>query len=92
VTDLHFGQLTLGIEGTRGQEHRIGPIAHRAATLFATRLGESVCASRDALPSQNIDAVSASAPALDLRRFTDEQAAGEIAASWLGAVAARLRL
>jgi hypothetical protein len=86
--DVKVECLSLVIENGAGYEHRIGPIAARAAQLFGQWIDTPAQPSQEertrrtacgAIPSQ-----------LDLARSTDEEAARQIARAWLDAVALQL--
>lgn len=89
--DLTIGELALQLQAIEGHEHRIRPIAARAAAIFAERL-EGFCAEAPGLSvSRNVSSVSASPVGVNLNTMTDEQAAGSIAGAWMEAVALKLR-
>jgi hypothetical protein len=87
--DLRIESLRVEITDAAGHEHRIPPIARRAAELLAERL-EQQRDSDAGRASTEIESVSARALSLDLGTTTDEQAANDIAAAWLDALAVHL--
>jgi len=88
---IEIGSLHLSIQNAHGHEHRIGPIAGRAASIFASRL-ESYLAKSGATQSKSIDAVSLTAPVpMNLHLMGDEHAAQEVASAWFEAVKLRLK-
>jgi hypothetical protein len=90
MVDLTIDLLRLKLENADGHEHRVGPIAERAAALFAEKaaLSLKLQASRSAvlesLASQPID--------LDLNGTSNEQAASVIAEAWFQALTLRLKI
>lgn len=83
MLDVKIDCLRIDMESAPGHEHRIRPIAARAAQVFAERLSEyagSCC----------LEALHAAPVSLDLSSTTDEHAAHTIAAAWLEAVALKL--
>jgi hypothetical protein len=90
VNELTIDLLRLNLENGDGHEHRVGPIAERAAALFAEKaaLSLKLQASRSAvfesLANEPID--------LDLNVTSNEQAAGAIADAWLQALTLRLKI
>ena len=87
---MKIGQLHLEFQGAEGHEHRIRPIAARAAAIFAARLDEFVTGAPHAGGSRKLGTVKAAPVSVDLRAMTDEDAAGRIASAWLEAVALKL--
>ena len=89
--DLNIGSLVLTVSKAEGHEHRIRPIAARAAAILAERL-EGFCAEAPGLSgSRNVIGVSASPVHVDFATMTDADAAASIAHAWLEAVALKLR-
>ena len=88
--NLDISVLKLHIENAYGQEHRIQPIALRAATILSERL-EQQCGDGTRL-SVSQDTVCAPSLLLDLGRTSDEQGAQAIAAAWLEALAVHLEV
>lgn len=82
--DFEIDRLRLDVSNAAGQEHRLGPIAGRAAALFAARLdgGWSDGAGRQTAPSAKVN----------LQSMSDEEAAQAIADEWLRAMALKLVL
>ena len=90
MQDLNVDRLGLSFSNVQGHEHRIRPIAARAAAIFAERV-EVYCGNAGPLPAaRNVGSVSAAPLNLNLRTMTDEQAAQSIATAWLEALALRL--
>jgi hypothetical protein len=90
--NLNIGTLNLTMQNAQGHEHRITPIAERAASIFATRLQKS--AAMNGLGARSltpIDSLLAAPVNLNLRTMSNEQAASTIAAAWLDSVAQRLK-
>ena len=90
--ELRIECLRLEIADATGHEHRIQPIAQRAAKLLTEWLEQQQAASGGGRASAEIESVSAPAMSLDLSRTSDEQAANDIAAAWLDAVAVHLEI
>jgi hypothetical protein len=88
--ELRIELLNLDISDAAGHEHRIQPIAQRTADVLASLLEEQ--ASGAGRESAEIESVSAPAVSLDLGRTTDQQAANEIAAACLDALAVLLEI
>jgi hypothetical protein len=87
MLDLQIDRLQVEINNAAGHEHRIRPVAERAVSLFAARLEERCENVPDAVAHVNAAPVN-----VDWNHMTDEQVAGAIAETWLGAVSARLKL
>jgi hypothetical protein len=88
--DLDVSRLALALQNCTGHEHRIQPIAVRAATILSERLSKLYPA--DPTPrTRNIDVVRAPSLSLDLRNTTNEQAAAQIADAWFDALALHLQ-
>ncbi len=86
--DLQIDRLQLNITNAAGHEHRLQPIARRAAALLAAGLDER----RWSGSGRSIDHLNAPAVSLDLNRMSDAEAAQAIADAWLEALALKLRL
>jgi hypothetical protein len=83
----------MNVQNATGSEHRLTPIAHRAASIFAARLHQQAKGSGSrAFAPAVIDSVIAAPIHCDLRAMSNEQAADAIASTWLNAVAQRLKL
>jgi hypothetical protein len=81
--DLNVSRLALTVENSAGHEHRIRPIAARAAEIFSERIS-GLCPSVDpASRTGHLDALIAPGLSLDLARSSDEQVAKQIAGAWL---------
>jgi hypothetical protein len=90
MLDLSIDSLALKVTNATGHEHRIRPIAQRAAAIFAERV-EVYCGEQaSVLGSKNVRDVSAAPVNVDLYTMTDEHAAQTIARSWLEALAIKL--
>lgn len=90
LLNLNIDSLALHITNVGGHEHRVRPIAARAAAIFAEKV-PTYCRD-EGLTSQakNLGKVSASPVGIDLSTMTDEHAAQSIAFSWLDALKLRL--
>jgi hypothetical protein len=91
VHDLKVGLLALHIENVAGHEHRIRPIAARAAALFGDGMQDSCADAKGLSLSENLGFLNASPVNVDLSTMTDEHAAASIARAWLQAVMLKLR-
>ena len=89
MLDLKIDRLQLEINNAAGHEHRIGPIAQRAAALLAEHIDIQYREGRARLEG-NIVGVTAQPVNVDLNRTSDEQAARTVADAWLDALAMRL--
>jgi len=90
MLDLNIDSLALSITNAEGHEHRIRPIAARAAAIFAERV-EVYCEQNGGVSgSKAVNGVSAAPVSVDLRAMTDEHAAQNIARSWLQALTLKL--
>jgi hypothetical protein len=89
--DLNVSRLALAFQNCTGHEHRIQPIAVRAATILSERLSELYPAADPTPRTRHIDVVSAPTLSLDLRNTSDEQAATQIAGAWFEALALHLQ-
>lgn len=89
--DFNIDRLRLEIGNAAGHEHRIQPIALRAAEVLAARLQQQY-AGDGRTPSAKLDTVSAPSVNLDLSRTSDEQAANKIVRAWLAALALHLEV
>jgi hypothetical protein len=74
------------MDNAAGHEHRIQPIAARAAVIFAARLHERWADDGGHPASGSLDSLSATPLNLNLNDISDEQAAYEIATAWLEAL------
>jgi hypothetical protein len=92
MLDFQISRLALAFENSSGHEHRIQPIALRAATILGERLSERYRTTDRAPRTLHVDAMSAPALSLDLNNTSDEQAAGQIADAWLEALALHLKV
>jgi hypothetical protein len=86
--DIDIELLQMNIDDASGHEHRIRPIAARAAQILAGRLAERE-------PGRNsrrarLPRVDAGTVKLDLNRMSDERAALSIATAWIEALTAKL--
>jgi hypothetical protein len=75
--DLRIDLLKMNILTASGQEHRIQPIALRAATVLAERLSAHQIAGARAT-SRTVDAVTAPPVSIDMGRLGDKDAADHI--------------
>jgi hypothetical protein len=90
MQDFNVDRLSLSLGNVQGHEHRVQPIASRAAAIFAERVEACCGEDRGASSSRNLGSVSAEPLSVDLAAMTDEQAAQSIAKAWLDAVALSL--
>lgn len=90
---LEIGTLHMQVQNATGHEHRLQPIAQRAASLFATRLGQRAAQpARGSLTAARLASLTAAPLHIDLHTMSNEQAAGAVASAWLDAVGQRLRI
>jgi hypothetical protein len=88
--DLKIDSLALNIMNAGGHEHRIRPIAARAAAIFAEG-AEGYCEEQvGESGSRGLSGVVAAPVNLNLNNMTDEHAAQTIARSWLDALKLKL--
>ena len=90
MPDFRIDLLQLNIEDAVGHEHRIQPIAKRAAEILAATLEHRHADQASASPL-NLNAVTAPALNLDLGHTGDEAAAQQIAGAWFDALALHLK-
>lgn len=90
MLDLSIDSLALKITDAAGHEHRIRPIAQRAAAIFAERVEVYYGEQAGVSGSKNVSDVSAAPVNVDLHTMTDEHAAQIIARSWLEALKMKL--
>jgi hypothetical protein len=88
---INIGALNLTIQNAMGHEHRIDPIAQRAASVFAARLEQRTAGIAVSYLGAHIDSLTAAAVDFNLRSMSNDQAANVIASAWLDAVAQRLK-
>jgi hypothetical protein len=92
MLDLNIDTLSLHVTGAQGQEHRIRPIATRAAAILAERLDERVDQFEPGLEARaGADRLQGPRADFNLGQMNDEQAAQRIAASWLEALTLYMR-
>jgi hypothetical protein len=89
--EVRIELLALNIGDASGHEHRIQPIARRAAELLAENL-EQQAGSDGGRGAVEIGNASTTAVFLDLNQTSDQQAAEEIARAWLDALAIHLEV
>ncbi len=90
MLDIQIDRLQFEISNAAGNEHRIGPIAARAAAIFAARLEEQW--PDDSGPAASAAHTVAAAPVnVHLKGMSDEHVARKIAEAWLEAVALKLK-
>jgi hypothetical protein len=87
--DIEIELLQLNIEDASGHEHRIRPIASRAAEILAQRLEERQSPGGGRGLSR-VAGVNAGTVNLDLNRMGDERAALSIANAWMEALKTKL--
>jgi hypothetical protein len=90
MANVEIGRLSLTIENASGHEHRIRPIASRAASIFAARLDERLGKPEHQPRSAHIGSLTASPLHFDLRVMSNEQAASAISSAWLETLALKL--
>jgi len=88
--DLNVSRLALSVANCAGHEHRLRPIAARAAAILGERLSGFQPSSDPAPRKLQVDAVIAPRLSLDLNKTSDEQVAKQIAGAWFEAVARHL--
>ena len=88
--DLNVSRLALTVENCAGHEHRIRPIAARAAEIFSERISGLYPSVDLASRTEYLDALIAPGLSLDLARTSDEQVAKQIAGAWLEALVRHL--
>jgi hypothetical protein len=84
MLDLKIDRLELKINNAAGHEHRIGPIAERAAALLAEHIDILYHDGRAHL--EGAGTITARPIDVDLNRTSDEHAARVIADGWLDAL------
>ncbi len=92
MVEVSIQNLHLQMENVAGHEHRVQPIAARAAAIFMERLYELWADGERAPASRSIDSLSALPVSLNLSSMSNEQAAHQIATAWLEALALKLQL
>ncbi len=92
MANVKIDRLGLTMEGAPGQEHRIGAVAGRAASLFANRLDERLRGAGRLPATVDIASLSAAPAKVDLHLMSDSEAANAIAGAWLDAVALKLKI
>ncbi len=92
MADLTISCLALNIDCAAGHGHRIQPIVQRAAAMLAQDLAMLTSAGGRQPPSLRLDNIGAPVLDLDLNRGSDEDAARQIAAAWLEAIAMHLKV
>jgi len=92
MSSFRIDVLGLSIENASGHEHRVQPIAARAAALFAERLEERLARKAGAPGPGVLDSVAASPLDLHLGSMSDQDAASKIANAWLEAMTLKLKL
>ena len=90
--DLRIACLRLNIDNADGHEHRVHPIALRAASLFAERLAQRLSLAGGMPVEQTIDELGAPPLSLDLSRMSDEEASEVLAGAWIEALALQLEV
>jgi hypothetical protein len=90
MDEFTIDRLTMRIEIAADHEHRGGPVAERAAAIFARRVGERFARSGHLPRSSIIEDLDAPAVSIDWRTTSDQQAADRIAAALLEALALKL--
>jgi hypothetical protein len=88
--DLNVSRLALTVENCAGHEHRIRPIAARAAEIFGERISGLYPSVDPASRTGHFDVLVAPGLSLDLSRTSDERVARQIAGAWLEALVRHL--
>jgi hypothetical protein len=89
MLELKIDRLVLTIANGAGHEHRVRPIAERAAALFAE--GSLKLLEREAVRPDVFESLGGDSVDLNLNLTGNEQAAGAVADGWLQALALKLR-
>jgi hypothetical protein len=89
VLDLKIDCLSVKLDGLRGYEDRVAPIAQRAAEILALQVEQRW---NKLQSSRSMDAVSAAPVTMDVRDASNEEAAQRIAHAWLQALALKLEV
>lgn len=84
MLDMKIDCLQINMENAAGHEHRVRPIAARAAEIFAGQLGSYS-------GPYSMQVVRAAPVSVNLAATTDEHAARTIAGAWLAALAIKLQ-
>jgi hypothetical protein len=92
MSSFRINVLGLSIENAGGHEHRVQPIAARAAALFAERLEKRLARRGGAPGAAVLDSVAASSLDLHLGSMSDQDAASTIANVWLEAMTLKVKL
>ena len=93
MPDVQIGSLSVAIQNASGHEHRVGPIAGRAASIFSARLDRQLQKNGATTRLNSIAVIGATTPRqFNLRLMSDEQAANQIASAWFEAVILQLKL
>jgi hypothetical protein len=92
MIDFEIDLLSLNVENVAGHEHRVQPIAARAAALFAERLEKRLARRGGAPGAAVLDSVAASPLDLHLGSMSDQDAASKIANAWLEAMTLKVKL
>jgi len=90
MQDLNVDLLALNVTNAEGHEHRIRPVAARAAAIFAERVEVYCGEDRGTSGPRTVGSMSAAPVSVNLGTMTDEQAAQSIAHAWLDALALKL--
>ena len=86
-TAINIERLSANIQNAAGHEHRLAPIAQRAASIFAARLQERVMgAGERAFRFSRIEFLAATPVDCNLHVMSNEQAANAIALAWFDAL------
>jgi hypothetical protein len=88
--DLKIESLRINMANAAGHEHRVRPIAARAAALLMERLEYDLQA-YEGPGSGSEGSIIAQPVAVNLNNMTDEQVAESIARAWHEALALKLR-
>ncbi len=92
MVEVRIQVLGANLRNASGNEHRIGPIANRAAAIFAQQLHERLRNTAKSMGSVSVESLTAAPLDLQLGTMSDERAASAIASAWLEDVALKLRV
>jgi hypothetical protein len=90
MLNLNIDSLVLNFTNAEGHEHRIRPIAARAAAIFAERAAEYFEKNSNMSGSRAMDCANTLPVSVNLRAMTDDHIAWDIANTWLQAITLKL--
>jgi len=91
MAKIEIGRLDMKIENGAGHEHRVRPIALRAASIFSASLNDRLGNFAKRPHPLRIGRLTAKPLSVDLGTMTDDQAANAISSAWLETLSLRLR-